>query len=500
MIKKMDINKWLNHKWVKYATLFTLILGSILRGAVWLQQRSIFLDEANLIRNYVEKGYRALFSHLDYQQYAPPLFSVTMKFIFQIFGINELSAKLFPLLCGIGLLWVFYVLNRRFLSPFAALMAVLFVVFDKIFIDYATECKQYATDVFIAVLLILLSQTIDFKSFNAKKALLWAAIGSIAIWFSMPSVFILAGVGAYYLFSFWKNKDLKAIKQISVIGALWLIQFALYFYFILKTDAQSDNLQDFHKAYFLAFPPLSMPDLNLLMTQIGGIIDRSIGITFLAAAISIICFVLGIKQLWKNNRPVFLLLVLPIVLTLTASALHYYSLIARLILFFLPIFILIVFIGFDSVLQKRHWLFSSLLTIGFISTIVLQIQILKPFAYFTNDYSDLREGLDFIKKEKRPDEVFFTAHGVTPVMRYYTQYRDEPYTFDKLVLQDYVCCDSNLFENALLELHKKGEKRIWLLGDQPTYGNFERFIESQNGQILKKYEFHRGVALLYEVK
>ena len=94
----------------------------------------------------------------------------------------------------------------------------------------------------------------------------------------------------------------------------------------------------------------------------------------------------------------------------------------------------------------------------------------------------------------------FTAHGVTPVMRYYTQYRDETYTFDKLVLQDYVCCDPNLFENALLELHKKGEKRIWLLGDQPTYGNFERFIESQNGQILKKYEFHRGVALLYEVK
>ncbi len=500
MTKKIDINHSLNHKWVIYATWLALILGSILRGAVWLQQRSIFLDEANLIRNYVEKNYKALFGHLEYQQYAPPLFSVMTKFIFQIFGINELSAKLFPLLCGIGLLWAFYTLSRRFLSPFAALMAVFFVVFDKIFIDYSTECKQYATDAFVAVLLLLLSQTIDFKSFNSKKTILWAVIGSIAIWFSMPSVFVLAGVGAYYLFSFWKNKNTKAMQQIAAVGIFWLFQFALYFYFFLKTDAQSDNLQDFHKAYFLVFPPLSMSDLNLLMAQISGIIDRSIGITFLAAAISIICFILGIKQLGQNNRPIFLLLVLPILFTLAASALHYYSLIARLILFFLPIFILIVFIGYDSILQKGHWLFSSIITIAFISTIVLQVQILKPFEYFTNDYSDLREGLDFIKKEKQTNEVLFTPHGVTPVMRYYTQYCDQPYAFNKLVLQDYICCDPNLFENALLDLHKKGEKRIWLLGDQPTYGNFERFIQSQNGRILKKHEFHRGVALLYEVK
>lgn len=500
MKSKVIINKWLNPKIIKQTTWFFLILGSILRGAVWLQQRSIFLDEANLIRNYVEKSYSALFGHLDYQQYAPPLFSVVTKFIFQIFGINELSAKLFPLLCGIALLFVFYALSRRLLSPFAALMAVLFVCFDKIFIDYSTECKQYATDAFVAVLLLLLSQRIDFKSFNPKKAFLWAMIRSIAIWFSMPSVFVLAGVGAYYLYAFWKNKDTKAMQQIAAVGAFWLAQFALYFYFVLNTDAKSENLQDFHRAYFLAFPPLSIADLILLTTQILGIIDRSIGITFLAAALSLICFLLGIKQLWQNNRAVFCLLVLPIALTLTASTLHYYSLIARLILFFLPIFILLVFIGLDYVLQKTHWIVSGILTIGFISTIVLQIQILKPFEPFTNDYSELKEGLDFIKKEKQPDEVLFTAHGVTPVMRYYTQYCDRPYAFDKLILQDYVCCDPNLFENALIELHKKGGKRIWLLGDQPTHDNFDRFIESQNGRILKKHEFHRGVALLYEVK
>jgi hypothetical protein len=500
MIKKTEIQTWFNHKICLKLAWLTLILGSILRGSVWLQQRSIFLDEANLIRNYLEKPYTALFGHLDYQQYAPPLFSVVTKFCFQIFGVNELSAKLFPLLCGVAMLFVFYGLARRFLSPFAVFMAVLFVCFDKIFIDYATECKQYATDGLVAVSLLLLSQTIDFKSFNLKRALLWAAIGSVAILFSMPSVFVLAGVGAYYFYSFWQNKDTKAMQKIAAVGAFWVLQFALYFYFVLNTDAQSSNLQDYHRAYFLAFPPLSMADLNLFITQIAGIFDRAIGITFLAAAISLLCFALGIKQLWQTNRARLLLLALPIFITLAASACHYYSLIARLMLFFLPIFILIVFIGFDAALKKAHLIFSTILTVAFISTIVLQIQILNPLARFTNDYSELREGLDFIKKEKQPDEVLFTAFGVTPVVRFYTQQCDRPYKFENLVLQDYVCCDPNIVENALLDLQKKGAKRIWLLGDQPNHADLDAIIQKQNGRVLKQFDFHRGVAMLYELK
>lgn len=499
MIKKIEIQTWLNHRIVKQLAWVVIILGIILRGAVWLQQRSIFLDEANLIRNYVEKNYFALFGHLDYDQYAPPLFSVVTKFVFQVFGINELSAKLFPLLCGMVMLIVFHAFCRRFLSSFAVLLAVLFVCFDKIFIDYSTECKQYATDGLVTVSLLLLSQLIDFKYFNSKKAILWAIIGSVAMWFSMPSVFVLAGVGAYYFYSFWKTKNAKAMLQIAAVGGLWLVKFATYFHFVLNSDAQSDNLQDFHRNFFLAFPPLSIADLNLLVAQIGGIIDRSIGITFLAAAISLTCFILGIKQLWQNNRAVFFLLVLPIALTLTASACHYYSLIARLILFFLPIFILIVFMGFDFVLQKAHWAFSGILTLAFVSTLVLQIQILKPFERFTNDYSELREGLDFIKKEKQSDEILFTAHGITPVVRFYTQYHDRPYVFENLILQEYICCDPNLFENALVELHKKGVKRIWLLGDQRSHTDLDNIIQRQNGCIVKKHEFHRGVALLYEV-
>ena len=497
-----------NKNTFKYAAWVALILGIILRGAVWLQQRSIFLDEANLIRNFVEKDYDELFGHLNYQQYAPPFFSVVVKFILQNFGINELTTKAFPLLCGTAMLPLFYTFGKRFLSPFSLFLAVLFISFGKVFIDYSTECKQYATDALIAVGLLLLAKTLDFKHFNRKTALLWGVVGSLSIWFSMPSVFILAGVGAYYFFIFFKDKNTKAMVEIVAVSSVWFFQFVIYFLLILKSDAASDNLQNFHKDYFFAFPPLSISDLNLLINQIAYIIDRFIGITYLAAICAIIGFSVGVRTLWRTNKAHFILLLVPILLTLIASALGYYSIITRLILFFMPSIILIIFIGLDHILHlkirqrtlsKIHFSGSVLLVIGFIATIILQIQILNPFTPFRNDYSELRDGLDFIEKEIQPNEAVFAYYVASPVVRFYVQHRDKPYRFEHLILQDYICCDPNLIELDIKAIHQKGVKRLWVLYDLTDYSPLLEIITKQNGQILKKFEFHRGVALLYEI-
>ena len=51
-----------------------MALGLLLRAVVWAQQRSIVLDEANLIRNYVERNYGQLFQPLDYERTRRPCF------------------------------------------------------------------------------------------------------------------------------------------------------------------------------------------------------------------------------------------------------------------------------------------------------------------------------------------------------------------------------------------------------------------------------------------
>ncbi len=484
----------------KYVTWFVLLLSVLLRVVVWVQQRSIFLDEANLIRNYAEKNYASLFGHLDYQQYAPPLFSVVMKGIFSLWGINELSARFFPLACGIGLLFTFYQLANRFLSSFALLLAFFFIGFDKIFIDYATECKQYSSDAFIAILLLLSTQKISYPYFTFKSALFWCIAGSLAIWFSMSSVFVLAGIGAYYLYFFIKEKNHIAVGQFLVVGVIWLVQFIVYFWFVLKSDAQSSNLQLFHNDFFFAFPPRNLADFNLLINQLSGILNSIFGKTVIAAILGVLGISVGIWRLWKDNKAHFLLLVLPIILTLAASALHYYSIIARLTLFFLPILLLIACIGFDFLFKKMPTWASLCIIALFIPTIALQQQLSALVIPFRNAYAELREGLDYIKKEQQPNEPIFIYYNASPVGYYYQSLHDKPYNFKKLILQSYRCCDADIVQQDLKTLHQNGEKRVWLLYDQPDYPFLLDFIEQAKGKILKKQDFHRGVALLYEVQ
>jgi hypothetical protein len=82
---------------------------------------------------------------------------------------------------------------------------------------------------------------------------------------------------------------------------------------------------------------------------------------------------------------------------------------------------------------------------------------------------------------------------------YYQSLHDKPYTLNNLILQSYRCCDADIVQQDLTALHQKGEKRIWLLYDQPDYRFLLDFIEQNQGQILKKYDFYRGMAMLYEV-
>ncbi len=49
-------------------------------------EKSLWLDEAALALNILDKGYLELFQPLQYAQSAPPLFLLCTKFLTEIFG------------------------------------------------------------------------------------------------------------------------------------------------------------------------------------------------------------------------------------------------------------------------------------------------------------------------------------------------------------------------------------------------------------------------------
>ena len=85
-----------------------LFLGITLRILVLLQDHSLFLDEANVVRNVAEKTPIEFFQPLDYQQYAPPFFMAIEKGISNLLGNTEFHLRLPILLYSIVLLLLFW--------------------------------------------------------------------------------------------------------------------------------------------------------------------------------------------------------------------------------------------------------------------------------------------------------------------------------------------------------------------------------------------------------
>lgn len=512
----MKLTDFQTNAFIQRAIYGLLSIGFLLRIAVWLQQRSIFLDEANLLRNYAERDYSGLFKDLDYQQYAPPLFSVAMKAVIQLFGNHELGVKIVPLWCGSMMLWHFYRLSHQILSPKAVLGAVFFVALSSIFIDYSTQAKQYATDGFVSIGLLYLSTYFKTFPFDKKQILFWTLIGCVSIWLSMPSVFILAGIGLYFLTQHldFQNQSQNGFNSLiffkqnisnkntwNLLGMIssWLISFLIYFFLLLKHNANSDYLQSFHQPFFLAILPTNIVQLKLLTEQIVAILSNVLGWTFVANLLTVIGLSAGVYQLWRNQRDWFIKLVLPIIAVLTASATHYYSLILRLTVFFLPILILIVFIGYDFIFTKVNKTVKTIFIIAFIATGYTYQSLASFYRPFVNDTADLKKGLEYLATEQAQGEPFLVPFNAAAVIQYYTKIYAKPMTFSETILQPYRCCDTDLVQQDLKKLHEKGIKKIWVIHDDPVYQYLFDFIKQMNGQVLKQKKFHRGIILLYQI-
>src|SRR5690606_11778652 len=120
----------------------------------------------------------------------------------------------------------------------------------------STEVKQYMPDILIATALILLAISNSYTNKSAvKSTLLLALTGSLAIWLSMPSVFILIGVCCYSIVTAGQNKQYRQIWLTVFVAVIWLIQFGFYYWYLLLPQANSSYLQQYHYPYFIIALP-----------------------------------------------------------------------------------------------------------------------------------------------------------------------------------------------------------------------------------------------------
>lgn len=403
---------------MRLLALVLLIAGAGLRLYVYFQNRNLIIDEANVARNISERGFIALLQPLDYHQYAPPVFLWITKLSSMLFGMGEMALRLYPFLCGIASLVLFYIVTKRLLPLHTIWYPLSLMVFGAIFIRYSSELKQYMPDIFMALLLFWLAMKTDITKLSPGRFVIyWMLAGSVAIWWSMPSVFILAGVGMYYAWMVIAGQKYRKLLHLTAVGIVWLAQFAAYYFLLLEEQANSDYLQNFHKYDFLFATP-SKPEewqhnwyvFSALMRQFEGLYPyvHDINTAFL---------ILGVIMLFKKARAFFFLLVVPVLALCFAACIDQYSLMPRVSLFIIPVIILIIGYGFAQIYYlKATWMKAIVLVAGlYAAGCNIAFMIERPFKY-----EELTEGMQYLQDKKIPAAAISVYHSSVPAFIYYT--------------------------------------------------------------------------------
>ena len=335
-------------KFLRYLSLFLVISGIAIRLIQYFNNRSLWFDEVNLALNIVNRSYGELTQTLDHNQAAPLGFLWVEKLATQIFGNNEYALRLFPLVSNLVAFGVFYRLVYRYTSPLAAPIAIALFAFGRHTLYFATELKQYSSDIAIALILFWFLTKIGHKILNSREILGYALLGSLVIWFSHPSIFMLAGIEGYYLLTAASKDRFKILFNRLLVYFAWLTSFGL-FYFL--TIAKTMNNEDLASSWSSRYPA-TFWDIEWLLDALGRFFYNPMGFTGITDGIGIFAFIFGCVAWYSKNKTFLGALIAPFVATLIAAYLHQYPFRERLVVFLVPLGIIIIAEGIAWLLSK----------------------------------------------------------------------------------------------------------------------------------------------------
>jgi hypothetical protein len=313
------------------------------------------MDEASLSANI------AGFAPLDFSrpisgdQLAPFGFMIGERAFAWALGPSKYVMRLLPFICGIVSLPLFASLSRRILSERSALVAlVLFALSDDL-VYYSSELKPYSLDLLIGLALTLGAVEVLGKPLTGRAT---AALGLAAVavpWFSFASAFIVGGCGISLLLSSLRLRRYRDAAVLVVIGLAWLASFTVAYRASLALLSPYTTMYLFWDFAFLPLGnwPLGLENLRwsagiLLETFVNPL---NLVLPFWRASIvlPVLLMVAGSVALARRSWPACLLLLLPILLAMAASALKRYPLHGRLMLELVPSMFLLVAAGTDVV-------------------------------------------------------------------------------------------------------------------------------------------------------
>lgn len=465
--------------------LFFVILGVLIVLGNLFYARSLWLDEAMLALNIVDRNFAELLMPLDMVQVAPIGFLYVEKVFSIIFNEADWSFRIFPMCCFFGAIFLFYklLLKLKF-SANRVLYYVAFFSLNYTLLSYATELKQYACDVFFTILLVLL--TLNYvKHKGLKSGVLIAFAGAVAPWFSNIAVIILFTAGIFILIK-ERNRIRSYRFQCFIPIVTWLISFGFYYVFFIHKHPNNREMVDYWQEAFLPLNVLSKDFYFFIYDQIKmifGYILPSKSLWIIPFVISIV----GVIQLYREKHKTLLyFLSIPLLVHLLLSAFQLYPFAKKFIIYLSPFIIIIFVTGIITVIQLC--LKCGIKKKEFYLTIPLLLYMIPPLVTFPLEREEIKPCMEILAAKLTLNDNLYIYYGAIPAFEFYKK--------------DYqIVCNQTFFgeENRL-----KSEQYLLDLDDIdfPNWLLFSHDYKQENGKseiasIISDLE-KKGFSVVYQ--
>jgi hypothetical protein len=464
-------------------------VGALLRLRQFAANRSFWIDEASLALNIVNRSFEGLLRPLDYVQGAPVGFLFLQKAIILALGNRDYILRLTPFIASLLSLVLMSMAARMYLGRKSALLALFWFVVSERLIYYASELKQYSSDVLIALMLLFFLYKCLESNASRKEFVLLGCIGLVSIIFSHPSIFILTSGFFVLLLDFFLKKDWLRLRWMLVIVLAHALVFGLLYQFSLRSLAANSGLLRYWQFGFMPLPPWEnlgwLKNAFIEMSHNPGGFEMD----FLVAA----AFFIGAASFFLRRWQLGLILTLPFLEVLVASGLERYPFANRMLMFLFPVMLFFVAEGIERFSMLFHKI-DPRVSFGVWAVLAVLVSITP----LTNGFRIVRNPvyvehikplLTYLTDHAAEGDIVYIYYGAQPAFDYYSSY------FPNLKgLNVYRGLGWNEQEpqKYLEDIdHLKGNPRVWFLFSHNCFWcqeDEQKYMISHLENIGKRYD------------
>ncbi|MCH8242668.1 MAG: glycosyltransferase family 39 protein, partial [Planctomycetes bacterium] len=196
------------HRPTLVATLVVILLAIGLRTTHYTGNPSMWFDELAIARNVADRSLvELIFEPLDHRQVAPVGFLVAVKISTMLLGSSEFAFRFVPWVSALLAPILFWLVARRFVRGVSLITGLLLFAISPAQTWFSGNCKQYSSDITIALLLVWLAMRFRDRPADMRRALTAGLVGGLLLLCSQPAVVTAFLLGLILLVEWWRRRS-----------------------------------------------------------------------------------------------------------------------------------------------------------------------------------------------------------------------------------------------------------------------------------------------------